>query len=126
MDIPALLETGGPLVGFTVTACFFLKAYIGILRELYSGIIETTDATLRIARDQLVQMQKREQDFRSQKPRLEALLRAKDVEAQDLRSQIAELKARLRAEDKDAQISIPHQRSSLSDVTKDLPNSMPK
>ncbi len=119
MDIAALLETDGPLVGLTATAGFFLKAYIKILRELYSGIIETTDATLRIVRDQLVQMHKREH-------KREARLRAKDVEAQDLRSQIAELKARLRAEDKDAQVSMPHQRSSLPDVTKDLPRSMPK
>jgi uncharacterized membrane protein len=125
MYIATVLETGGPLAGLAAIAAFLLKVYLEkrkadredrradredrkVDRESESMIVETTKETLRIVRDQIAEMY---------------------ADTQDLRSQIAKLEARLRAKDDGTRlqskgpVSMPSQRSSPPDVTKNLPNS---
>jgi chromosome segregation ATPase len=130
MDVGALVGTSGPLAVLAAIAGFFLKAYMEKRkgdRESESGIVETTKEALRIVRDQMVQMERETQSLRSQVTELEARLRAKDVETRHLQSQIAESEARLRGKDKTTRLqskgraSPPNQRSSPSDVAKEVP-----
>jgi predicted RNase H-like nuclease (RuvC/YqgF family) len=131
MDVGALVGTSGPLAALAAIAGFFLKAYMEKRkgdRESESGIVETTKETLRIVRDQMVQMEQETQNLRTQITELEARLRAKDVETRHLQSQVAEFETQLRGKDKTSRpqpkgrASLPSQRSPLSDVAKEVPN----
>ena len=131
MDVGALVGTSGPLAALAAIAGFFLKAYMEKRkgdRESESGIVETTKETLRIVRDQMVQMEQETQNLRTQITELEARLRAKDVETRHLQSQVAEFETQLRGKDKTARLqpkgraSLPSQRSSPADVTKEVPH----
>jgi chromosome segregation ATPase len=130
MDVGALAGVSGPLAALAAIAGFFLKAYMEKRkgdRESESGIVETTKETLRIVRNQMVQMEQETQNLRSQITELEARLRVKEVETRHLQSQIAEFEARLRGKDRTTRLqakgraSSPDQRSSPSDVAKEVP-----
>lgn len=107
---------------------FFLKAYLekrkgdredrNADRESESGIVETTKEALRIARDQMAQMEADTKVLRSRVSRLESRLRMRE-------SQLPELEATLRAKDEGARHlpnrAVPSQRASPPDAAKDLP-----
>jgi DNA anti-recombination protein RmuC len=125
MDVTVLVGTGVPL---SAVAGFFLKAYLEKRkgdradrkadRQSESGIVETTREALRIARDQMAQMEADTKVLRSRASKLEARLRSKE-------SQLTELEATLRARGEDSRHQpnrvVPSQRPSPPDAIKDLP-----
>ncbi len=125
MDVAVLVGTGVPL---SAVAGFFLKAYLEKRkgdradrradRESETGIVETTREALRIARDQMAQMEADTKVLRSRVSKLESRLRCKE-------SQLTELEATLRANDEDSRHLpnrvVPSQRPSPPDTTKDFP-----
>lgn len=115
MDVATLVGTGGPLAVLAVMAGLFLRAYL---------------QTLRIIRDQMVEMYTETRSLQSQLfAGLEAQLRTKEEEAQVLRSQMAKLEAKLHAAKKTTRLeqkrraSVPSQRSTQSDTDKNPPPS---
>ncbi|MGQ0715833.1 MAG: hypothetical protein ACT4NP_00725 [Pseudonocardiales bacterium] len=141
MDVGTLVGISGPLAVFAAIAGFLLKAYLEkrkgdqedrkVDRESESGIVETTKKTLRIVRDQMVQMSTEMQVLRSQVAELESQLRAKDTELQGLRSQLAALESQPSAKGEDTRLqpkrraSTPSQRLSPPGAAKDPPRSGP-
>ncbi len=125
MDVTVLLGTGVPL---SAVAGFFLKAYLEKRkgdradrkadRQSESGIVETTREALRIARDQMAQMEADTKVLRSRVSKLEARLRSKEA-------QLTELEATPRTKDEDSRHLpnrvVPSQRPFPPDAIKDLP-----
>lgn len=115
MDVATLVGTGGPLAVLAVMAGLFLRAYL---------------QTLKIIRDQMVEMYTETRNLQSQIfAGLEDQLRTKEEEVQLLRLQMAKLKAQLDTAKKTTRLeqkrrtSVPRQRSSKSDTDKNLPSS---